>query len=108
MSASASRRVMGRNGKRLVLGRCGPPLGGACAIGLASEQAPLPLAAPELKPIAAREPDAVKPNGKELFTREWLPRDPRAHGGDGLGPVFNDSSCVACHNLGGVGGGGPK
>src|SRR5262245_48459797 len=47
-------------------------------------------------------------SGEELFRREWLPRDPRAHGGDGLGPVFNDSSCVACHNLGGVGGGGPK
>ena len=29
-----------------------------------------------------------------------------AHGGDGLGPVFNDSSCVACHNQGGIGGGG--
>ena len=45
-------------------------------------------------------------DGRELFTREWLPHDGRAHGGDGLGPVFNDSSCVACHNQGGVGGGG--
>ncbi len=45
-------------------------------------------------------------DGKELFTREWQPRDPRAHGGDGLGPLFNDTSCVACHNQGGVGGGG--
>jgi hypothetical protein len=47
------------------------------------------------------------PDGKELFNREWLPNDPRSHGGDGLGPVFNDSSCVACHNQGGSGGGGP-
>ena len=31
----------------------------------------------------------------------------RSHGGDGLGPVYNDSSCVACHNAGGSGGGGP-
>ncbi len=46
------------------------------------------------------------PDGRELFTREWLPNDSRAHGGDGLGPVFNDSSCVACHNQGGIGGGG--
>ena len=45
--------------------------------------------------------------GRELFTREWLPGDARSHGGDGLGPVFNDTSCVACHNQGGVGGGGP-
>lgn len=45
--------------------------------------------------------------GRELFTREWIPGDKRSHGGDGLGPVFNDSSCVACHNQGGVGGAGP-
>jgi CxxC motif-containing protein (DUF1111 family) len=47
------------------------------------------------------------PDGRELFLREWLPKDPRSHGGDGLGPVFNDTSCVACHNQGGTGGGGP-
>ena len=45
--------------------------------------------------------------GRELFLREWVVNDPRGHGGDGLGPVFNDSSCVACHNAGGTGGGGP-
>jgi CxxC motif-containing protein (DUF1111 family) len=44
--------------------------------------------------------------GRELFEREWLPGDSRSHGGDGLGPVYNDSSCIACHNLGGTGGGG--
>lgn len=46
-------------------------------------------------------------DGAEIFAREWLPNDPRSHGGDGLGPMFNDSSCVACHNLGGAGGAGP-
>src|SRR4051794_9044943 len=45
--------------------------------------------------------------GRELFLREWTPGDPRSHGGDGLGPVFNDTSCVACHNAGAPGGGGP-
>jgi len=45
--------------------------------------------------------------GREIFDREWLPGDTRSHGGDGLGPVYNDTSCVACHNSGGVGGGGP-
>lgn len=45
--------------------------------------------------------------GRELFTREWLPHDSRARGGDGLGPVFNESSCAACHSLGGIGGAGP-
>jgi CxxC motif-containing protein (DUF1111 family) len=46
--------------------------------------------------------------GRELFLREWTPGDSRSHGGDGLGPVYNDTSCVACHNAGGPGGGGPK
>jgi CxxC motif-containing protein (DUF1111 family) len=46
--------------------------------------------------------------GKELFLREWLPNDARSHGGDGLGPTYNDSSCVACHNMGAPGGAGPS
>ena len=46
--------------------------------------------------------------GAELFMKEWTPGEPSTHGGDGLGPVYNDTSCVACHNLGGVGGAGPK
>lgn len=77
------------------------------AVCLADQRPRQPLDAPgeSPAPIAA---GATRPDGKELFTREWLPRDPRAHGGDGLGPVFNDSSCVGCHNQGGVGGGGPK
>jgi CxxC motif-containing protein (DUF1111 family) len=45
--------------------------------------------------------------GRELFAREWLVGDARSHGGDGLGPVYNDSSCVACHNAGAPGGAGP-
>jgi mono/diheme cytochrome c family protein len=45
--------------------------------------------------------------GQELFTRQWRPNDPRCHGGDGLGPVYNATSCVDCHNHGGPGGGGP-
>lgn len=44
--------------------------------------------------------------GYEIFNREWLPNDARGHGGDGLGPVYNDSSCIACHNAGGSGGAG--
>lgn len=43
--------------------------------------------------------------GQSLFVHQWEPNDPRAHG-DGLGPVFNAKSCVACHFQGGVGGGG--
>jgi CxxC motif-containing protein (DUF1111 family) len=45
--------------------------------------------------------------GRELFARTWRPDDPRCHGGDGLGPVYNATSCVDCHSQGGPGGGGP-
>lgn len=46
--------------------------------------------------------------GRELFNRTWFAQDARAAGGDGLGPYYNDSSCVSCHNQGGAGGAGPK
>lgn len=48
---------------------------------------------------------STKQAGRELFEHEWQPNDPLAQG-DGLGPVFNARSCVACHFQGGVGGGG--
>ncbi|HZW33490.1 MAG TPA: di-heme oxidoredictase family protein [Isosphaeraceae bacterium] len=48
---------------------------------------------------------AVRQAGLVLFEHEWTPGDAMARG-DGLGPVFNDRSCVACHSQGGVGGGG--
>lgn len=50
---------------------------------------------------------AVKAEGRDLFLHEWEANDPLAKG-DGLGPVFNAKSCVACHFQGGVGGGGPN
>lgn len=46
-----------------------------------------------------------KARGQELFNHTWMPNDSLA-GGDGLGPVFNAKSCVACHFQGGVGGAG--
>ena len=62
--------------------------------------------------LLAADGDGKKPDaktiaqGRTLFEREWQPGDSRSHGGDGLGPVYNDSSCVACHNSGGTGGAG--
>jgi len=53
--------------------------------------------------IAAENVDA----GRELFSHEWRQKDPRSSQGDGLGPMFNDVSCIACHKQGAVGGGGP-
>lgn len=45
--------------------------------------------------------------GRALFVQEWV-HDASSTRGDGLGPLFNDTSCVACHNLGGAGGAGPR
>ncbi len=59
---------------------------------------------PGLSALQARR---VKPeaDGRTLFEHEWTQNDPLADG-DGLGPVYNARSCVACHFQGGVGGAG--
>ncbi|MGP0064003.1 MAG: di-heme oxidoredictase family protein [Isosphaeraceae bacterium] len=69
---------------------------------------------PWLRPARAADvADAPKANegpaiarGRELFSREWTPNDRRSHGGDGLGPVYNERSCFGCHHQGPSGGGG--
>ena len=75
-------------------------MAGLCAAGAAWVASPgLPVfRAPYARP-------EVKLAGLALFEHEWQPHDPMARG-DGLGPVFNAKSCVACHFQGGVGGGG--
>jgi CxxC motif-containing protein (DUF1111 family) len=54
---------------------------------------------PDVEPTMAQA-------GEKLFLHDWTPNDPLCGGGDGLGPVFNATSCVACHKQGGVGGSG--
>ncbi len=54
---------------------------------------------------APRVDASVREAGLALFEHEWTPGDSLA-AGDGLGPVYNERSCVACHFQGGVGGGG--
>jgi CxxC motif-containing protein (DUF1111 family) len=49
--------------------------------------------------------DPVEP-GRILFEHKWSPGDPLSPYGDGLGPMHNADSCVACHSLGGIGGSG--
>jgi RNA polymerase sigma factor (sigma-70 family) len=61
-------------------------------------------AAPPVVEVALRDERAL---GERLFAKEWVAHDPMSHGGNGLGPVYNASSCVACHGLGGPGGAGP-
>ncbi len=50
---------------------------------------------------------AQEKEGRELFVRDWSRSDSKpAPGGDGLGPMYNAVSCVACHELWGIGGAG--
>jgi CxxC motif-containing protein (DUF1111 family) len=53
-------------------------------------------------------PPADLENGRKLFERVWLVGDDQQKTDDGLGPLFNERSCVACHSQGGLGGGGPN
>ncbi len=58
----------------------------------------------------AEDPEQLKQIqqlGRQVFDHEWVAGAPLNQGGDGLGPVFNDRSCVACHSQGGSGGAGP-
>ncbi len=43
-------------------------------------------------------------DGKRVFLREWRPRGEGSPERDGLGPLFNQRSCVACHFKDGRGG----
>ena len=59
--------------------------------------------------LLAPQAEAVSPEqvlvGKQLFEQTWESRDSKL-ASDGLGPLFNGSSCAQCHRQGGVGGGG--
>jgi CxxC motif-containing protein (DUF1111 family) len=57
------------------------------------------------EPVGAADSADVRA-GEMLFTHEWQVNDPLCNGGDGLGPVYNATSCAACHRQGGLGGGG--
>ena len=51
--------------------------------------------------------DEKQPSGEALFKKVWKPNEVEStDSGDGLGPMFNAISCVACHNQGGMGGSG--
>lgn len=52
--------------------------------------------------FGGNQPDA----GRRLFEHRWLPGQAVTLGGDGLGPAYNDMSCAACHQQGGLGGSG--
>jgi hypothetical protein len=61
----------------------------SAAMGLALIALPLWLGGLASGGESGRATDAQLKLGEELFNREWTPNDPRCHGGDGLGPVYN-------------------
>ena len=84
---------------------------GLLLFGIWSDTALATIRGQAQKPQDASTPLAqrieMEKTGRELFVRDWSKADAKpATGGDGLGPMYNDVSCVACHESGGIGGGG--
>ena len=79
------------------------------AVAKAAAKRPAGPLTPEERAKRKAEVEATKrlAYGKQLFNHEWQPRTPGNGFGDGLGPLFNERSCAACHRLGGLGGAGP-
>ena len=78
---------------RWVSGRVSPASAGAAAAGCVAAIALVVLLA------GKSEPQGDRPNGEELFQTEFTPEQ-------GLGPLFNEQACSACHlepTIGGVG-----
>src|SRR5438128_2237983 len=86
----------------------GVGLSALAAAGLTWSLIAAPSSGGEPRVAAKKAKSELHPHsvGEELFVRQWKVNDPRGRGGDGLGPVFNERSCVACHGQGGPGGGG--
>lgn len=76
-------------------------------VGLLTVPTPGGARADDPPPGQARRVELAARRGRELFARQWLPDDARSRGGDGLGPVYNERSCLNCHDQGGPGGAGP-
>jgi CxxC motif-containing protein (DUF1111 family) len=52
--------------------------------------------------------EELEAEGEKLFRRRWASETEDWASSDGLGPLFNERSCAACHFLGGLGGAGPR
>ncbi|MNR75433.1 Cytochrome c [compost metagenome] len=72
-----------------------------CGSGMTPE--PLPGESALVTPIPGLNPTQVAMfnRGRVLFERNWAPKE-------GLGPLFNDTSCVSCHGLPAAGGGSAR
>ena len=70
-----------------------------------------PRSLPAARPYSRVSEESVD-LGRRIFEHNWARPESwtgpeqLGDGGDGLGPMFNEVSCVACHHLGGTGGAG--
>lgn len=92
-----SRSVYAR--RRITLARSVALIAGLAAVWYAESTVVARLSRPTTEQIA---------HGQALFEHKWSQNDPLAGGGDGLGPVFNATSCAECHFQGALGGAGPN
>ena len=101
MHAQSSHRSSLRRNLRRTIARGKSVSCGAIWIVLVSFAAHGPVCVAETNPLVV-----LRLAGSAIFEHQWKPGRPASPGGDGLGPVHNDVSCVACHHQGGAGGGG--
>ncbi|SIO61389.1 RNA polymerase sigma factor, sigma-70 family [Singulisphaera sp. GP187] len=83
------------------------PPGNGSIVKFANGAAAIP-ASPVISTRVGRHFNEEQMRGELLFTKEWAVNDDRSRSGDGLGPVYNETSCVACHGLGAPGGAGAE
>lgn len=73
-----------------------------CLPSIAAAQGGFPSFGPQgEQPSALVNRAKQREAGRKLFLRNWLKEGRLNTTGDGLGPMYNDVSCVACHKDGG-------
>lgn len=79
-------------------------IGAALAMGAVVAVAQSPAA--DKTPLPPVDKATQLAEGQKLFLRDWRKEGRLNKTGDGLGPLYNATSCVACHSQQGIGGGG--
>jgi CxxC motif-containing protein (DUF1111 family) len=89
--------------KRRALALCPMLLAGLIAAADSPEASVAGVFDQPLLPLAAADRERFE-HGRFMFRREWLvPPSTTDAAGDGLGPLFNQKSCIACHPANGRG-----
>ena len=95
----------------LPMGTASAQLGGSCLTGAICATPSAPRSpSPTAVDGKSRQPRGLISReyyeARALFEKLWEPGEASPSGGDGVGPLYNERSCVGCHFLGGTGGAG--